>query len=573
MKLLLSAALKTTKHFSLLLITVGTLICLTLANQAEMFTLGILTNKGGTGKNPLGLLMDKLGITFDASQIEPIISLLVVVALFKAAALFFSRYCTQLFAIRVSRDLRESYFRHIQSLPMSFYHRYNIGTLTSRVGTDATQIAQSVSSFVTNYFQAPFTLVSTLFGCFYLSWQLSLIIFFGIPMVLLPIVLVTRKVKKITRELQKNQERFSSVLIDFLSGIQTVKIFAMERFSFLKYKEQNDQMAKLESKTAKYDLLTRPILHMITTICLSFVAIFGLYALAMPLSELFMFCGLLYLFYEPVKKFADENTQIQKGVVAAERLFEVLDLRPHIDDHPKAKPLHSFEKEIEFDRVFFSYGDEWVLKNLSFTVKKGETVAIVGATGAGKSTIVQLIPRLYDVQGGEIRIDGVNLTDLTQASLRNQIAFVPQKPFLFYDTIAANIAYGEDFSREEIIDAAHRAHASEFINRLPQGYDTLLEETGKNLSGGQQQRLAIARALIKKAPILILDEATSALDANSEGHIRIALQELKGQITQIIIAHRPSTIEHADHIIQLDYGEKIQDKIANFSTEEYAPTQ
>ena len=277
----------------------------------------------------------------------------------------------------------------------------------------------------------------------------------------------------------------------------------------------------------------------------------------MKVSELVVFVGLLHLFYEPVKKFADENANIQKGAVAAERMFEVLDIKPQIQDLPSAIHLKKFEKAIEFENVWFKYDEKWILKGLSFNVKKGETVALVGGTGVGKSTIVQLIPRLYDIQKGEILVDSKPIQSYTQKSLREQISFVPQKPFLFYDTVAANIAYGRSFSEEEIIHAAKKAHAHEFINLLPKTYDTMLAETGKNFSGGQQQRLAIARALVKNAPILILDEATSSLDAVSENKIKMAIRELHGEITQILIAHRLSTIEYADRIIYLHEGQKI----------------
>lgn len=393
--------------------------------------------------------------------------------------------------------------------------------------------------------------------CFYLSWKLSLVIFFGMPLIIIPIVFFARRVKRVSRQLQTNQERFASVLIDFLAGIQTVKIFSMELFSLKKYKEQNDRMAVLESKTAKYGLLTRPILHAITTLCLAIVVLFGLFTLGMPVSQLIVFCGLLHLAYEPVKKFAEENGNIQRGIVAAERMFEVLSIKPLIEDKDGAVKLTKFNDKIEFDRVWFRYQGEWVLKNVNFTVRKGETVAIVGPTGAGKSTIVQLLPRLYEVQKGEIRIDGLPVTEYTQKSLRDEIAFVSQKPFLFCDTIAANIAFGRNFSREDIENAAKRAHADEFIQNLPQKYDSMLSEAGQNLSGGQQQRLAIARALVKNAPILILDEATSALDAISESRIKEAIKELHGEVTQIIIAHRLATIEDADRIIFLEQGEKI----------------
>ena len=580
------------------------LLLLTVANQCEMCSIGLMANTGADffslfgrdgarkvrltevlekwnqidrnhdgainkqdaasymarqkGANPIGWIGHKVASSFDLEEnFSMLIGILVVIALFKATMLFVSRYATQLLSIRVTRDLREQFFEHIQSLPMSFYQEQNLGSLSARAVGDAGQIASSLNSCITNYLQTPVTIVTSLCACFYLSWKLAMIIFLGLPLVVLPAIYLTRKVKRITRQLQRNQEKFSSVLIDFLAGIQTVKIFAMETFSLRKYKEQNDQMALLESKSAKYGLLTRPVLHLVATSCLSIVVLFGLYTLHMTIGQLLMFCGLLHLFYEPVKKFAEENSNIQKGVVAAERMFEVLNIRPQIQDREGAQPFESFEDSIEFDHVYFKYNDEWVLKDLSFRVKKGEIIALVGATGAGKSTIVQLLPRLYEVQQGEIRIDGLPLSAYTQKSLRDQISFVPQRPFLFYDTIAENIAFGRAFTREQIEEAAVNAYAHEFIVHQTKGYDTLLAEMGKSLSGGQQQRLAIARALVKKAPILVMDEATSSLDALSEARIKLAIQNLQGKATQILIAHRLSTIEHADRIIFLEKGRKV----------------
>ncbi len=579
MSLLFKAALRNRKHLSLLLVSFLTLIFLTVANSLEVSALGVLINADTlsqlmSGKaifspaldfvgkshenNPLQWVIEKVHQQLgNVSSLKVMIAILVSVAVFKAISLFWSRYMTQLMAIRVSRDLRQQYFEHIQALPMSFYQKHNIGSLSSRVVGDAGQIATSINSALTNYLHTPFTIFLTLLFCFYISWQLSMVIFFGLPMIVLPIITLAKRVKRVSRQLQSNQEKFASVLIDFLAGIQTVKIFAMESFSFKKYKEQNDRMAVLEGKTAKYGFLTRPILHLITTLCLAAVVLFGLLTLKLTISQLIVFCGLLQMSYEAIKKFADENANIQRGVVAAERMFEVLNLKPEIEDHPHAIQLPGFHDQIEFDHVWFRYQGEWVLKNVSFTVKKGETVAIVGPTGSGKSTIVQLLPRLYEVQEGEIRFDGKPVNAYTQKSLREHIGFVSQKPFLFCDTIAANIAFGRNFSREEIIEAARRAHAEEFIIKQPKGYDSMVAEAGQNLSGGQQQRLAITRALVKNAPILVLDEANSSLDAISENKIRLAIAELHGQITQIIIAHRLGTIEHADRIIFLDHGEKI----------------
>jgi ABC-type multidrug transport system fused ATPase/permease subunit len=566
MRLLFQAAFRSRRHWTLAVATFFSLLLLTLANQCEMFSIGIMADSeallhphegGGKRTNPLYWMMQKIGASFHWNfDISLIVIILVSVALFKAFSLFTARYVTQLLSIRVTRDLRQQYFEHIQSLPLSFYQEQNLGSLSSRAVGDAGQIASSLNSCLTNYLQTPFTIASTLTACFYLSWQLSMIIFLGLPLIILPVIFLTRRVKRITRQLQKNQETFASVLLDFLAGIQTVKIFSMEAFSLRKYKQQNDRMALLESKSAKYGLLTRPLLHMIATGCLAIVVLFGIYTLHMTVGQLLMFCGLLHLFYEPVKKFAEENANIQKGAVAAERMFEVLHLKPQILDREGALHLHTFREGIEFDHVWFKYREEWVLQDVSFSIRKGESVALVGATGSGKSTLVQLLPRLYDIQRGEIRIDGMPLWAFTQKSLREQIAFVPQKPFLFFDTVAENIAFGREFSLAEIEEAARRAHAHEFIVDLPHQYRNLLAEMGKTLSGGQQQRLAIARALVKKAPILILDEATSALDAIAESKIQQAIREIPA-LTQILIAHRLSTIEHADKIIFLEKGRKI----------------
>lgn len=576
MRLLLKAALKSRQHLSLFLFTFFTLILLTIADALEVSALGVITNLNklidmGTSAvtslpfmqehketNPLNWIIAQIKLHFtDVKSLHVLVGILIGVAVFKAIALFSSRYMTQVLSIRISRDLRLQYFEHIQSLPMSFYQKYNIGSLSSRVVGDAGQIASSINSIIGNYMHMPFTVMFSLLFCLYISWQLSCVIFVAFPLIILPIIFLAKRLKRVSRQLQSNQEKFASVLIDFLAGIQTVKIFAMEMFSFRKYKEQNDRMAILEGKTAKYGLLTRPILHAITTVCLAVVVLFGLYTLKLTLSELLIFCGLLQRSYEAIKKFGDENSNIQKGVVAAERMFEVLNLKPEIEDHFGATELLDFEDTIEFDHVWFRYGEEWILKDVSFTVSKGETVALVGPTGSGKSTIVQLLPRLYEVQKGEIRINGKPLNSYTQKSLRDRLAFVSQKPFLFSDTIAANIGFGRNFPREEIVRAARKAHAEEFIMRLPLQYDSVLAEAGQNLSGGQQQRLAIARALVKKAPILILDEATSSLDALSEQRIKDAIGALHGSVTQIIIAHRLGTIEHADKIIYIERGVKI----------------
>lgn len=597
-------------HRFLIGLTLVAMVLLTFATQLEIFTLGVITKKGPDffelfapikegeltkaeaidrqqllerfdaiaiggqsvitkpdaeaflgrwrHKDFIETMMNYLDSKFNVSgNILHLALMVVIVALFKAITLFTHRFSTRLVAIRLSSDLRQEYFEHIQSLPMTFYQQHNMGSLSSRVVGDAAMIAEAINACLVNYLQTPFTIATTLTLCFLTSWQLSLIIFLGFPLLLFPIIFLARRVKRISKQIQKNQEHFTSVLLDFLGGIQTVKMFAMEDFSLRKYREKNQRMADLERRSARYDLSSRPIVHTIGMMFLATALLYGLYVLRMNVSEVLFYCGMLYIFYEPIKKFAEENSHIQRGIAAAERMYEVMDLKPQIEDGLHTLDPKELEGGIEFDNVSFRYEDEWVLKDLSLKIKKGESVAFVGPTGAGKSTIAHLLPRLYDVQEGRVLINGRPINTYTQRSLRDAIAFVPQKPFLFLDTIAANISFGRSFSEESILNASRKAHADEFIQLLPNKYETEVSEGGKNLSGGQQQRLAIARALVKEAPILIMDEATSSLDAVSEHYIKNAVLELRGQVTQIIIAHRLSTIEHVDKIVYLEKGRKV----------------
>jgi len=566
MKSLIQLTLTQKKHLPLVLLAMGAMLLTTLGAQLEIITIGILTKTGPTiaiAKDPTqkGLIDHALSILSPlgefASNPPYLAALILSVALFNAVTMFIHRYANRRISILISRDLRERYFDHVQSLSMSFFDRHSMGELSSRVVSDAVTISDAINGALVNYLQTPFRVISTLILCFFASWKLTLLILIGLPVIFWPILFISQHIRRITKKMLKNQEVFSSVLIDFLGGIQTIKIFGQEPFSQKKYQEENEKMASLQLKAAKYDNASRPIVHTIAMAFLSVVLLFGLYGLKMEISEVFVYAGLLYLFYEPIKRFAETNAQIQRGITAAERMEEVMQIQPDIKESREAHFLSHFTKEIRFDDVWFKYGDEWILKGLSFTLKKGETVALVGPTGAGKSTIAQLLLRLYDPQKGQITVDGIPLKEIKTNSLRSLITAVPQKPFLFYDTIEANIAFGLPLTREAVIDAARKAHAQEFIERLPLGYETPLAEMGKNLSGGQQQRLAIARALAKQTPILVLDEATSSLDTVSENHIKKAVQELRGEVTQLIIAHRLTTVEDADKIIYLEKGEVV----------------
>lgn len=509
-------------------------------------------------RNPLNRFMTWMGAQNDWLEHLGVLAVILVgIAVFKGICVFGQRYSQQLVMIRVSRDLRQRYFEHLQTLSMDFFNHYPVGGLANRVSGDALQIAQGVYASLITYVQTPFVMFTSLFFCFFVSLKLSLLMFVGFPLLIFPMLYFAKRVKGVARKTLAGTESYTSLLVDYLSGVHTVKLFVMEAFVRGQFRDRNEKVARLEEKGARYGFLARPVLHIFSTLLLSSLIIYGLYFARLSVSEILVFCGLVYLMYEPLKRLNDENMQIQRGIAAAERMNEVLSLEPTVQDHPKAKALKGFADSIVFEKVWFRYGEEWVVRGLSFAVKRGQVVALVGPTGGGKSTIVHLLPRLYDPQGGEIRLDGRPLPHWTQHSLREQIAFVPQAPFIFMDTVNQNIAFGRSYSEEEIMRAARRAHAAEFIESLPKGYETRLSEGGRNLSGGQRQRLAIARALVKEAPILILDEATSSLDAVSEGLIKQAVTELRGEVTQLIVAHRLSTIEHADLILYIDGGELV----------------
>jgi ABC-type multidrug transport system fused ATPase/permease subunit len=483
-----------------------------------------------------------------------LVTFLLVVGLLKAGSLFFYRLSTNVLAISVSRDVRQHYFEHIQSLPMGYFQEHNIGSIATRVTTDAIMIADGVNSTLVNYFQTPFSLISTLVLCLFISWKLCLAVFIGLPLLAIPIIFLAKRIRKLARQIQTRQEAFSAVLIEFLSGIQTIKAFCMEPFSLKKYSEHNKEMANLEVRAARYDVAARPILHTIGAFCLVAALLIGLYGLQLELHEVLFFCGILTTAYEPIKKFAEENGRIQRGVTACQRFLQVIETPKGDINIENARAEVRFEKELTFEEVSFGYGLDEVLSKVSFKVRKGEKIGICGPTGAGKSSIVLLLPRLYEPSSGDIKIDGVSIKEFDINKLRETIAFVPQRPFIFHDTVIENIRFGRQYSRDEVIRAAKMAHADEFIQELDNGYDAILAEGGKNLSGGQQQRIAIARALLKRAPLLVLDEATSSLDPLSEHQIKLALKELRGEITQVIIAHRLSTIQDADRIIFLQDG-------------------
>ncbi|MFZ4098752.1 MAG: ABC transporter ATP-binding protein [Chlamydiia bacterium] len=510
--------------------------------------------------NPLKAILQNVRdwMQIDVS-FEMLLSTLVLLALFKASTQFLARWTIQILSIRTAADLRERCFGSLMQQPMSGLHDSMVGGLSSRVMNDVTGVAAAWPSLLHNWIQAPIVVAMSFFMCWRLSWQLSLLVFAGCPLVLGPVLWLSQRLKRTQRAVLQGQERFLGALVDWLNGLPTIRIFNLERYANKHYQTDNDRLVGLEVRSALYAQLGRPILHVVATCLIAGVGLYGLWGLGLSFGTLVVFCGMLYLLYEPVKRYAEENHTVQRACAAAERLSSLTDRVAQADEEASRKGVaQSLQNGVQFNQVSFSYRPEQpVLKSCSLVIPRGELVALVGPTGSGKSSLVQLILGLYHPDRGEILWDGSDLQTVDPASVRQQIGFVPQRPFVFQTTVRENIAFGQTLPQEEIERAARQAHAHEFIQELPHGYDTVLGEGGKSLSGGQLQRLAIARALVKPSSLLILDEATSALDAVSESLIRQTLHELRGEKTLLVIAHRLSTIADADRILVLHEGSVV----------------
>lgn len=490
-------------------------------------------------------------------SLTSLLTVLTVIGVLNALTTFWRHYMLQLTVIRVTSFLKQHYFEHLQTLSLPFYQKYTTGALAVRAGEDAQTIADALHAVLMNYVQAPVVLLSSLVVLYHISPPLLLLVFAAIPFIAGAITFISRKVRCMTKDAQKQQEEFSSLLVDFLSGVSTIKAFALETFTSKKYSNYNQHVRRMQERQARFSLMVRPILHLVGTTILVTIILYGYYGLHLNLTEIVLFCGLLHMAYEPIKRFGDENTKVQKGDVAAERMEEVLSIRPEVPDTGTQCVLRPFQNAITFENVDFHYEEHAVLKALSFSIQRGEFVALVGPTGSGKSTITKLLLRLYDPTRGRITLDGVDIRTYTQDSLRRTMSVVPQKPFFFVDTIANNLALDRPMQMAQIVHAAKQAGAHDFITALPDGYQTLLSEAGNNFSGGQQQRLAIARALLRDTALLILDEATASLDSIVEHHVQQALENLRHKMTMFVIAHRLSTIEQADSILVLDQGRII----------------
>ncbi|PYR37599.1 MAG: hypothetical protein DMF89_23465 [Acidobacteria bacterium] len=465
---------------------------------------------------------------------------------------------------RVVTDLRNAMYRHLLGQSAGFFAHRTTGQLMSRINNDVAQVQQAVSETAADLAREALALVGFAALLFYYDAWLALFCVISAPLVVYPLVRLGQRVRRTTRRSQEALERLSHVSAEAITGHRIVKAFGTEDLEARKFSRAAQQLFRTNMKVTAALASLPPLMEILGGIGMAGALWYGSREIAsghLTIGELTSFIATLFLMYGPAKKLSRVNANLQQAMAASERIFELLDTHTEVAEKAGALELPRFQRTIEFRDVSFKY-DEMpgrILRDVSFAVRVGEMIAIVGRSGAGKTTMVNLLPRFYDVTAGSIAIDGVDIRDVALASLRRQIGIVTQETVLFDDTIANNIAYGSRTATPAEIEAASRAaNAHDFIAAMPQGYATRIGERGQRLSGGQRQRLAIARALVKNAPILVLDEATSALDAESELLVQEALAHLMLNRTSFVIAHRLSTIRRANAIIVLERGRVVE---------------
>jgi len=478
---------------------------------------------------------------------------------------YFSGYLMEGLGHRVVMVVRNQLFRHLLDQSAAFFARRTAGQLLSRLNNDVGLVQRAVSETMGDLARESLTLVGAAALLFYYDAKLALLCLTATPLVVYPLVRLGKRVRTVTRWSQEAQENMSHVAGEAFTGHRIVKAFGAEGREAAKFERASFSLFRTNLKVTRVLSLLPPLMEFLGGIAIAGALWYGSREIAqgrLTAGEFTSFVTALLLMYGPIKKLSRVNANLQQAVAAAERIFQLLDTHTEVTERPGAAPLPPFGGAIEFRDVFFGYEDGHgrnTLRGVSFTVRAGQMIAIVGRSGAGKTTLVNLLPRFFDVTNGSILIDGRDIRDVTLASLRAQIGMVTQETVLFDDTIAANIAYGTPGATQPAIEAAARAaNAHDFIALQPEGYRTTIGERGQRLSGGQRQRLAIARALLKNSPVLILDEATSALDSESERLVQEALATLMLNRTSFVIAHRLSTVQRADAIIVLERGRIVE---------------
>ena len=521
---------------------------------------------GGSGlstllRNTVGLLLDpndKMG------SLRKVILIVIALLLLKNLLSWFAAQLGASLQEYVTRDLRQSVYAHIAHLPLSYFQRTKTGQILSRVIVDTAETRLVITQMVTSSLQNLALVISYFVFLFLISWEMTLMAFGIVPILGGALAPLLRKLRKGNRKKGTQQGEMTSVVQETVSGIRLVKSFGAEEVEVARFADASNRYAKLSVRLTRIAQLAAPVTEVIGTTVATILLWLGarevLVDRNMTGADLIAFLLYALRMLQPVKQLSQLPTTAQSSLAAAERLFEVLDAPSEAQTDTGTINTAKFEKEIRFENVSFAYESAPVLTNISFAARKGEVIALVGPSGAGKSTLVDLIPRFYAVNEGRITIDGIDTRKLALPALRSLTGIVSQDTVLFNDTVRNNIAYGSnlEYTDEQVEAAARAANAHRFITELPDGYATLLGERGTRLSGGQRQRLAIARALLRDPPILILDEATSALDTESERLVQEAVDRLLEGRTVFVIAHRLSTVVHADQILVLDKGEIVE---------------
>ena len=508
-------------------------------------------------------LLDKVFVERNETLLLLIPAAVIALALIKGLAGYAQSVWMTTIGQRIVANIQLKLFARLMRADLAYFHANPTGTLVSRFTNDAGLLRSCATTVMAGIGKEAVTAVFLIALMFYQDWLLALVAFIAFPLAFRPMQKIGRRMRRVSANTQAELGQFMTLLNQTFQGARYVKAYGMEAYEMSRAGRIIESLYRLVERAQRIRAISSPLMETLGGIAVALVILYGghqVFSGARSAGAFFSFVTALLLAYQPVKTLANLNTNLQEGLAAAQRLFTVLDIEPEIRERKHATALEVKGGAVRFDEVRFSYGDgAEALKGVNLEIPAGKTVALVGASGAGKSTIMNLIPRFYDVTSGAVTIDGHDVRDVTLASLRGAIGLVSQEVSLFDDTVRANIAYGRfGASEDEIEAAAGAAAADDFIRALPQGYDTQVGEHGVKLSGGQRQRLSIARAMLKNAPILLLDEATSSLDTESERHVQTALKSLMRGRTTLVIAHRLSTVIEADLIYVVDDGRIVE---------------
>ena len=500
-------------------------------------------------------LLDDIFVAKDAQMLKLIPLAIIVVYLAKESGRYMQTYFTNFIGHDIIRRFRDKILKNLLIQDISFFHKYRTGELISRNTNDVEKVRTVVSNMIPEFLRETLTIVGLVGVVIYQSSSLAFYALIIMPLAIVPLSMLAKKMKKISRKSQEKVSDLTSKLSEIFSNIEIIQASNSQKYEQDIFKEENQKYLNLTMKSVKVSQLVSPMMETLGAVGVSTVIIVGGTEVIndnMSMGAFFSFLTALFMLYAPIKRLSSLYNQLQEAVAASERIFFLLDQKPTIVGGDKEIP--EVIQSVEFENVELMYGEKKALNGINLKVNRGEFVALVGDSGGGKSSLVNMVVRFFDPSAGKISINGTNIKEFSLQSLRDSIAIVTQRVYIFHETVAANVAYGQIIDEEKVIDALKKANAYEFINELPKGINTLLDESGTNLSGGQRQRIAIARAIYINPKILIMDEATSALDSKSEKKITEAMENLiKNKIT-FVIAHRLSTVQKADKIAVLQHG-------------------